>query len=136
MTVPPAPTCRARHARPLLLIVDDDQRSGALLGLLLRGDGYDTEVELDGAAALERLVHAPTPDAVITDFHLPGANGLVVGRHAQARRAGIPVFMVTGDPHSVESASGAEDASVEVLTKPIDYASLVRRLRAAIPGRA
>lgn len=121
------------QARPLLLIVDDDRRSGALLGQLLRGDGYDTEVELGGTAAVDRLAHAPIPDAIITDFHLPGANGLVVGRHAQARRAGIPVFLVTGDPDSVQLARGVLDTSVEVLTKPIDYAGLVSRLHAAVP---
>ena len=120
-------------SRPLLLIVDDDRRTANLLGRLLREDGYDTEVEPDGAAALERLGHDPIPDALITDFHLPGADGLVIVRRARASRAGIPVFVVTGDPHSATNAGIALDEGIEVLTKPIDYASLVGRLHAAIP---
>jgi DNA-binding response OmpR family regulator len=119
--------------RPLLLIVDDDRRTALLLGRMLREDGYDTEVEPDGAAALERLANDPIPDALITDFHVPGADGLRIVRQARACRAGIPVFVVTGDPYSANRAGIALDNGVEVIAKPVDYASLVGRLRAAVP---
>jgi DNA-binding response OmpR family regulator len=116
--------------RPLLLIVDDDRRTALLLGRMLREDGYDTEVEPDGIAALERLASAPIPDALITDFHVPGADGLRIVRQARACRAGIPVFVVTGDPHT---ASSVVDSGIEVIAKPVDYASLIARLHAAVP---
>jgi DNA-binding response OmpR family regulator len=119
--------------RPLLLIVDDDRRTAVLLGRMLREDGYDTEVEPDGAAALERLANDPIPDALITDFHVPGADGLVIARHARACRAGIPVFVVTGDPYTASSAGIALDSGIEVIAKPVDYASLIARLHAAVP---
>jgi len=119
--------------RPLLLIVEDDPRSATLLGCLLRGDGYDTEVETDGAAALERLAHLPAPAALITDFHLPDIDGLVIGRHARDFCAGIPIFVVTGDPRSVETANRGLDVPIEVVTKPIDYGDLLRLLHATIP---
>ena len=118
--------------RPLLLIVDDDHRTARLLGRMLRDDGYDTEVEPDGAAALVRLANDPIPDALITDFHIPGADGLRIVRQARACRAGIPVFVVTGDPHTANRAGIALDSGVEVIAKPVDYASLVERLRAAV----
>jgi len=124
---------RVSCKRPLLLIVDDDRRTALLLGSLLRQDGYDTEVEPDGTAALARLMHDPVPDAVITDYHMPGANGLVITRLARACRAGIPVFVVTGDPHTAKRAGVALESGIEVIAKPVDYASLVVRLRAAVP---
>jgi DNA-binding response OmpR family regulator len=119
--------------RPLLLIVDDDRRTALLLGRMLREDGYDTEVEPDGAAALERLANDPIPDALITDFHVPGADGLRIVRRARACRAGIPVFVVTGDPHTASSVGIVLDSGIEVIAKPVDYASLVLRLHAAVP---
>jgi DNA-binding response OmpR family regulator len=119
--------------RPLLLIVDDDRRTALLLGRLLREDGYDTEVEPDGTAALARLAHEPIPDALITDYHVPGANGLAISRQARACRAGIPVFVVTGDPHTAERSGIALESGIEVIAKPVDYASLVVRLRVAVP---
>ena len=119
------------HQRPRLLIVDDDGDSAELLGRLLRDDGFDTEVELIGTAALDRLAHAPIFDALITDFHVPGADGLVIGTRARASRAGIPIFVVTGDPHSVGASLLLEDP-IEVVTKPIDYQELVRQLHEAV----
>lgn len=114
--------------RPLVLVVDDDARSASLLARLLRADGYDTEVTTDGAAALARLTRNPVPEALVTDFHLPHADGLAVGRYARSRRAGIPIFVVTGYPHSLESAAGPLDEPIELMTKPLDYADLLRRL--------
>lgn len=119
--------------RPLLLIVDDDRRTALLLGRLLREDGYDTEVEPDGTAALLRFTHEPIPDALITDFHVPGADGLVISRQARACRAGIPVFVVTGDPYTAKHEGITRESDVEVIAKPIDYASLLVRLHAAVP---
>ncbi len=117
--------------RPLLLIVDDDYRTALLLGRLLRDDGYDTEIEPDGVAALARLGLEPIPDALITDYHVPGANGLSLVRRARVCRDGIPIFVVTGDPES--AAPLANEPAIEVISKPVDYASLVARLHAALP---
>lgn len=121
--------------RALLLIVDDDARSASLLGRLLRADGFDTEVTTDGAAALARLTRNPVPDALITDFHLAHADGLAVGRYARSRRAAMPIFVVTGDPGSVARADDPPGEPMVLITKPIDYAELVARLRMAIPDR-
>src|SRR5687768_16354025 len=118
--------------QPLVLIVDDDARSARLLALLLREDGYDAEVTTDGAAALARLTRSPVPDALVTDFHLPHADGLAVGRYARSRRPSIPIFVVTGYPHSLEEAIDPLDEPVVLMTKPLDYVDLVRRLTAAL----
>ena len=118
--------------RPLVLIVDDDARSASLLGRLLERDGYATEVTTDGAAALARLTRSPVPDALITDFYLPHADGLAVGRYARSRRAAMPIFVVTGDPEAVASARDPLDGPTVVITKPLDYADLVHRLSEAV----
>jgi two-component system response regulator MprA len=89
---------------PLVLVVDDDARSARVLAHMLRDDGYEVEVANDGASAIGRLTRAPTPEALVTDFHLPHADGLAVGRYARARRPDMPVFVVTGYPHLVSDA--------------------------------
>jgi CheY-like chemotaxis protein len=121
------------HDRPLVLVVDDDARSAALLARLLRADGYEAEVTNDGAAALARLTRNPVPDAVVTDFHLPHADGLAVGRYARSRRPAVAIFVVTGYPNSLASAADPLDQPLHVLTKPLDYADLLRRLATALP---
>jgi CheY-like chemotaxis protein len=118
--------------RPLVLIVDDDARSASLLARLLRADGYEAEVTHDGAAALARLTRNPVPHALVTDFHLPHADGLAVGRYARSRRAAVAIFVVTGYPNSLASAADPLDQPLHVLTKPLDYADLLTRLAGAL----
>lgn len=118
--------------RPLVLVVDHDARSATLLARLLHADGYDTEVTTDGAAALARLTRNPVPEALATDFHLPHADGLAVGRYARSRRMAMPIFMVTGHPHALTDAADPLDQPIELLTKPIDYVDLLRRLAAVL----
>jgi CheY-like chemotaxis protein len=122
--------------RPLVLVVDDDARSATLLARLLHADGYDTEVTNDGAAALARLTRNPVPDALVTDFHLPYADGLAVSRYARSRRPAVAIFVVTGYPHSLASAVDALDQPLHVLTKPLDYGDLLTRLAAALAAFA
>lgn len=118
--------------RALLLIVDDDARSANILARLLRVDGYEAEVTTDGAVAIARLTRNPVPDALITEFHLPHADGLAVGRYARSRRASIPIFVLTGYPPPLSSTSDPTEESVVVMTKPLDYAELSHRLTAAL----
>lgn len=124
------------QTRPLVLVVDDDARSATLLARLLRADGYDTEVTNDGAAALARLTRSPVPHAVVTDYHLPHADGLAVGRYARSRRPGVALFVVTGYPNSLIDAVDPLDHPVHVLTKPLDYRDLLTRLDAALGAKS
>ena len=119
--------------RPLVLVVDDDARSAGLLARMLRGDGYDAEVTTDGAAAIARLTQTPVPEAIVTDFHLPHADGLAVGRYARSRRGKIPIILVTGYPQALrEAANLTEQPPFELMTKPLDYAELLERLAAEL----
>jgi two-component system response regulator MprA len=118
--------------RPLVLIVDGDARSASLLARLLRADGYDTDVTTDGAAALARLTRDPVPSAIVTDFHLPHADGLAIGRYARSRREGIPIFVVTGYPQSLDHVTGWTGEPIVLMTKPLDYHDLLCRLVATL----
>ncbi|HSO37571.1 MAG TPA: response regulator [Labilithrix sp.] len=120
------------HDPLLVLVVDSDPRSASLLGRMLRAEGYDTEVAHDGAAALARLTRNPVPHALVTDFHLPHADGLAVGRYARSRRATIAILVVTGYPAALASAAEPSDEPLHVLTKPLDYPDLLRRLAASV----
>ncbi len=128
---------KATH-RPLVLVVDADARAATLLGRLLHADGYDTECTTDGAAAVARLSRNPVPEAVVTDFHLAHVDGLAVARYARSRRAAMHLFLVTGHPNSLSSATEPFDAPLHILTKPLDYADLLAGLVAALGvlGRA
>ncbi len=127
-----APSKRPSPWRPLVLVVDDDARSATFLARLLSADGYDTEVTHDGAAALARLTPDPVPHVLVTDLHLPHADGLAVGTYARSRRPGIAVFVLTGHPNSLAQSVEPLRQPVHVLPKPLDYANLLTRLSEAL----
>ena len=116
--------------RALVLVVDDDVRSAKLLARMLESDGYDAEVASDGAAAIARLTADPVPDVLITELHLPAADGLAVARYARSRSSGMLIVFVTAHPHALEGPSSSVDEPVVLLTKPVDYAELVTRVNA------
>ena len=62
-----------------MLVVDDDTALAEMLGIVLRGEGFDPVFCGDGAAALERVPHT-RPDLVLLDLMLPGMDGIDVCR--------------------------------------------------------
>jgi CheY-like chemotaxis protein len=128
-TPPPPPPVSQRG--PLVLIVDDDARSARVIAQMLREDGFNVEVALDGARAIARLTHAPLPDVLVTDLSMPHADGNSVTMFARAQKPGLPVIFVTGYPNLATSLAG--QPSPTLFTKPVDYAELKKALLALLP---
>lgn len=108
----------------LILVVDDDVRTARLLARMLQEDGFDVELAIDGAAAINRLARSPIPDILVTDLRMPHADGVAVASYARSRRPGIPVLLVTGYPDLVSRDGNVLDPAPTVLSKPLDYARL------------
>jgi two-component system response regulator MprA len=125
------------QVRGLVLVVDDDARSARLLAKMLRDDGFDAEVATDGAAAIARLSRAPVPDALVTDYRMPYADGMAVARYARSRCCELPVFIVTGYPDLVPRVRPSLDPPPMTLhNKPLDYDTLLSELRQVLLERA
>ena len=59
---------------PFALIVEDDIKLATVFAEALRIAEFETEIVLDGQAALNRLA-ATTPAVVVLDLHLPRVSG-------------------------------------------------------------
>lgn len=106
---------------PLVLLVDDDQRSARLLARLLTTDGYRVEVALDGAEAVSRLSRPPLPRAIITDLRMPYVDGIAVARYAKSLAPTMPIIFLTSYPELVAGRPEFKNVATEIHTKPIDY---------------
>jgi CheY-like chemotaxis protein len=70
-----------------VLIVDDDEMSRELLGVLLQAKGYTVATAESGDAALATLGQGgPAPDLVLADVQMPGISGAELA--AGLRRVG------------------------------------------------
>jgi DNA-binding response OmpR family regulator len=117
--------------RPLILLVGDDRRTASTLATMLREDGFAVELA-SGAELACRLAEAPVPDALVTDISIGSLDASRVAAGARSRRAGMPLFVVTGYPLLAAKSAARIDPPPTILTKPLDYDLLAQRLRAVL----
>lgn len=111
-----------------ILIVDDDERSGRMLGDLLRREGFVVEVCPGGLSGLQRLSRDPAPDVLVTDLRMPQIDGITVARLARAHLPAMPIFIVTAYPDLARRLDDSGPAP-QIFVKPLDFPALVGALR-------
>jgi two-component system chemotaxis sensor kinase CheA len=117
------PEPRARR----VLIVEDSLVAGELQKSILIAAGYDTEIALDGAQALEMLAHR-TWDLVIADVDMPRMDGLELTARLRAheRLRVLPIILVTARDSGEDRRQGfAAGADAYVLKREFDQAQLL-----------
>ena len=77
-----------------ILIIDDEQLNRVVLKQTLSKEGYSIIEAEDGTAGLQ-LVASEKPDLVLTDFRMPGMNGLEVLAEIQKTSPRLPVILLT-----------------------------------------
>jgi two-component system response regulator MprA len=110
--------------------VDDDPMVATTIQRVLRPEGYEVEVALGGAAALEQA-GLRRPDLVVLDLMMPGVDGLEVCR--QLRSSGsLPILMLTARSGTADRVRGLDTGADDYLVKPFAYAELLARVRALL----
>lgn len=101
----------------VVLVVDDDPLIRHSLRRVLTGDGYAVETAENVDQALQTL-RQRLFDLVITDLQMPGKNGLALTKLAKARRAELPVVMLTGHGSMDVVVEALRYGADDFLTKP------------------
>ncbi len=116
-----------------VLIVDDVPANTRLLEAKLSAEYYQTVSACDGFQALE-LAQSWQPDLILLDIMMPGMDGFEVCRRLKSneRTLHIPVVIVTALGDSGERVRGLEAGADDFLTKPVEYDTLMARLRSLV----
>jgi len=116
-----------------ILVVDDTPHNVKLLADLLGAKGYHVSTAASGPEALERLV-TEGPDLVLLDVMMPGMSGYDVCRKIRESPETnlLPVVMVTALDPSEERVKGIEAGADDFLSKPINTAELLARVRSLL----
>ena len=113
-----------------VLVVDDDPALAEMLGIVLRGEGFEPSFVADGDTAL-RAFHETKPDLVLLDLMLPGTDGIDVCRQIRAE-SGVPIVMLTAKSDTVDVVLGLESGADDYIVKPFKPKELVARVRARL----
>ena len=112
-----------RSAR--VLIIDDDPAVIDATSVLLKIEGFEVQAARDAEEALALIDDGLQPNVVVSDYRLPGLNGVDTVRQIRRRAANeIPAIMVTGDT-SGRQIIAADLERCTILHKPVDPDSLV-----------
>ncbi len=118
---------------PRILIVDDMPANLHILQLRLAVHGYEILTATDGEEALT-VAREKQPDLILLDVMMPKMDGLEVCRQLRSDPSlpFIPIIMVTAKADSKDIVAGLEAGGDEYLTKPVDQAALVARVKSML----
>lgn len=110
-----------------ILIVDDDLSVRKILYRILESGGYDVLSASNGPEALAIFRRASPPvDLLITDYNMPGMNGVELGHECSAVNAVLPVLYISGNFPEPALRTEMEQRKCGFLAKPFRKEELLR----------
>ncbi len=117
-----------------VMIVEDDPDVRLGCEQALRLEGMATRAVPSAEAAL-REVQAGYAGIVVSDIHLPGADGMALLRELMTRDAALPVIMITGHGDVSLAVQAMNTGAYDFLEKPFSPERLVATCRRALDKR-
>ena len=117
------------------MVADDDTDIRELIALMLRSRGFEVVVVSEGDAALAAIL-SDGADGFVSDFQMPGQDGLALCRVLRGLRAytALPIVMFTGlgeeDPRLLPLRHVND---LRILHKPMGLRAIVPALIEMIP---
>ncbi|MFL5440196.1 MAG: sigma-54-dependent transcriptional regulator [Myxococcales bacterium] len=115
-----------------LLLVDDEMGMLFALKELAESRGYDAVLARSGKEALEKLDGA---DGVVTDFGMPGMDGVQLMQAIHERDESLPVIMLTAQGSERTAVRAMKAGAYEYVTKPFDIDEMSMVLARAVETR-
>lgn len=118
----------------LILVVEDDAVSSALIDGFLAEAGYDSICVSDGADALLELGRRQF-DLLLLDMNIPTLDGLRLFEIMIQKGIDTPAIFVTGSASPETEARSLELGAADFLRKPIRKEALLPRIRTILQRR-
>ncbi len=120
----------AQYIKQKVLVVDDDENICELIRLYLENEGFDVKIANDGLKAIE-IFKSTTPDLVVLDIMLPGADGWQVCREIR-KISQIPIIMLSAKGETFDKVLGLELGADDYMVKPFEPKELTARVKAVL----
>lgn len=111
------PNGKNYHPIQSVLVVDDDPNFRILLLEVLEAMRYNADSVSTAEDALNRIEHH-CPDAIISDYKLPGMSGETLVKTVKAMHPDLPIILISGYAPSISGREFADGAADAFLMKP------------------
>ena len=116
-----------------ILVVDNGPQAEPMVWQRLRRNlscgRYRMEFAPSGPAALARARDIQDPSLILSDVNMPGMSGLQWLPQARARRADVPVIMITADGMAPTRRNPLERGADGFLTGPIELSVFCQEIK-------
>ena len=125
-------------AKPVALVVEDDDHIAHLLRFMLEREGYDVRHAADGREGARLIETESMPAVALLDVMLPFVDGFELVRRLRAREGwgAVPVVMLTAKTQESDIVRALDAGANDYILKPFQPAELLARLRRFTKGRA
>ena len=114
-----------------VLLVDDDADLLHLLGLRLEAAGYLVDKAVSAEAALSALA-VRRADVLLTDWRLPGMDGMALFEQVKRSYPSLPVIILTAHGTVPDAVEAVSRGVFGYLVKPFDSAALLSKVSQAL----
>lgn len=115
--------------RPRLLLVDDEDRVLNALRRTLRRLPVEIETARNAREALARLSESPDVGLVVSDFKMPGMNGIELLKRIRKQRPEVARILLSGFSAEIPEADLTAAGLLALLAKPWDDGALKAAIR-------
>jgi len=113
-----------------IMVVEDEESFSEALSFMLKREGYEVEVAVDGNQALD-VFDQRGADLILLDLMLPGVSGLEVCRIIRTKSQ-VPIIMLTAKDGEIDKVVGLEIGADDYVTKPFSSRELLARVRSVL----
>lgn len=117
-----------------ILVVDDEEHVRELLRLFFTDNGFGVETAIDGEDALRKFIPDKF-DCIISDFSMPGRNGLDILQAIRTRDKKVVFLMITGYPTLDNAIKAIKEGATDYITKPFNLEDIKFKVLRALEAQ-
>jgi len=121
-----------------IAIIDDEPTNVKVVQKYLQSEGYRDFTSLVDPVPAVDVISSQQPDLVLLDVMMPGVSGLDVlsSIRADERFVDLPIIILTAATDRETKMEALHRGATDFLTKPLDGAELIARVRNALVTKA
>jgi DNA-binding response OmpR family regulator len=116
---------------PEIFVVDDEPGLRGMIEDYLSLQGFTVSAAESGVA-LDRLLAARRPAAIVLDVNMPGEDGLSIVRRLRGRAERMGIVMLTANADETSKVAGLSYGADDYIVKPFELRELLARLRSVL----